>query len=107
MGRSWLLSSLLHTALVAVLWFGLPSWGRPLPAMDSAITVELVSELPEDPGRPRPRSPRSRPNPSAKRRARTRPRPRRGRNRSRSPSRNPKGARARPEPVVDRAAPEA
>ena len=29
MGRSWLLSSLLHTALVVVLWFGLPSWGRP------------------------------------------------------------------------------
>ena len=34
MGRSWLLSSLLHTALAALLWFGLPSWGRPLPAME-------------------------------------------------------------------------
>jgi hypothetical protein len=54
MGRSWLLSSLLHTALAAVLWFGLPSWGRSLPAMESAITVELVSELPEDPRPPAP-----------------------------------------------------
>ena len=54
MGRSWLLSSLLHTTLAVVLWFGLPSWGRPLPAMDSAITVELVSEAPEDPRPPEP-----------------------------------------------------
>ena len=46
MGRSWLLSSLLHTALAAVLWFGLPSWGRPLPAVGDAIVVELVSETP-------------------------------------------------------------
>jgi hypothetical protein len=44
MGRSWLLSSLLHMALAVLLWFGLPSWGRTLPAMDGAITVELVSE---------------------------------------------------------------
>ena len=48
MGRSWLLSSLLHTALAALLWFGLPSWGRSLPAMEGAITVELVTEAPDD-----------------------------------------------------------
>jgi hypothetical protein len=44
MGRGWLLSSLLHAALAAVLWLGLPSWGRPLPAIESGIVVELVSE---------------------------------------------------------------
>ena len=44
MGRGWLLSSLLHMSLAAVLWLGLPSWGRPLPAIESGITVELVSE---------------------------------------------------------------
>jgi hypothetical protein len=44
MGRSWLLSSLLHAALAVVLWFGLPGWGRPLPAIESGITVELVTE---------------------------------------------------------------
>jgi hypothetical protein len=54
MGRSWLLSSLLHVALAALLWFGLPSWGRPLPAMEGAITVELVSEAPDDPRPPEP-----------------------------------------------------
>ena len=47
MGRGWLLSSLLHTALAVVLWFGLPSWGRPLPAIGDAIVVELVSEAPQ------------------------------------------------------------
>jgi hypothetical protein len=52
MGRSWLLSSLLHAALAVVLWFGLPSWGRPLPAIESGITVELVSEA--DLGPPEP-----------------------------------------------------
>ena len=54
MGRSWLLSSLLHTALAAVLWFGLPSWGRPLPAIGDAIVVELVSDAAEDTGPPEP-----------------------------------------------------
>jgi hypothetical protein len=44
MGRSWLLSSLLHGALAVLLWFGLPSLSRPLPAIESGITVELVSE---------------------------------------------------------------
>jgi hypothetical protein len=44
MGPSWLLSSLLHVALAVVLWFGLPGWGRPLPAIESGITVELVTE---------------------------------------------------------------
>jgi hypothetical protein len=44
MGRGWLLSSLLHMAVAVLLWFGLPSWGRTLPAADGAITVELVSE---------------------------------------------------------------
>ena len=54
MGRSWLLSSLLHTALATLLWFGLPSWGRPLPAMEGAITVELVTEAPDDARPPEP-----------------------------------------------------
>jgi hypothetical protein len=54
MGRSWLLSSLLHTALAVVLWFGLPSWGRSLPAIGDAIVVELVSERPEDAAPPEP-----------------------------------------------------
>ncbi|MGH6897032.1 MAG: hypothetical protein ACREJ5_10860 [Geminicoccaceae bacterium] len=52
MGRSWLLSSLLHGALAVVLWFGLPSWSRPLPAVESGITVELVTEA--DLGPPEP-----------------------------------------------------
>jgi hypothetical protein len=54
MGRSWLLSSLLHTALATLLWFGLPSWGRSLPAMEGAITVELVTEAPDDARPPEP-----------------------------------------------------
>jgi hypothetical protein len=52
MGRASLLSSLLHVALAVVLWFGLPSWSRPLPAIESGITVELVSEA--DLGPPEP-----------------------------------------------------
>ena len=54
MGRSWLLSSLLHTALAVLLWFGLPSWGRSLPVMEGAITVELVTEQPDDVRPPEP-----------------------------------------------------
>jgi hypothetical protein len=52
MGRGWLLSSLLHAALAAVLWFGLPGWSRPLPAIESGITVELVSEAELGPPEP-------------------------------------------------------
>jgi hypothetical protein len=85
MGRSWLLSSLLHTALAVVLWFGLPSWGRPLPAMDSAITVELVSEAPEDPRPPEPEIAARAPEPE---REAARPQP------------MPPRPRPQPEPVV-------
>ena len=43
MGRAWLLSSLLHTALAVLLYFGLPSFTR----------VALVSEFDERaPGSP-------------------------------------------------------
>jgi hypothetical protein len=84
MGRSGLLSSLLHTALAAVLWFGLPGWGRPLPAMDSAITVELVSELPED--RPAPEVAAIAPEPE---REAARPNP------------TPPAPRPQPEPVAE------
>ena len=43
MGRAWLFSSVLHTALAVLLYFGLPSLTRPPPAMERAVTVELVS----------------------------------------------------------------
>jgi hypothetical protein len=47
MARSWLLSSLLHAVLAGLLYFGLPSLTRPPPAMEQAVTVELVTEVPE------------------------------------------------------------
>ena len=52
MGRAWLFSSLLHTALAALLYFGLPSLTRPPPAMERAVTVELVSETELEPPAP-------------------------------------------------------
>ncbi len=52
MGRAWLFSSLLHVALAALLYFGLPSLSRPPPAMEQAITVELVNEAPEAEAKP-------------------------------------------------------
>jgi hypothetical protein len=46
MGHAWLFSALLHTAIAALLYVGLPDFSR-LPAVsDQSITVELVSELP-------------------------------------------------------------
>jgi hypothetical protein len=47
MGRSWLLSSLLHAGLAGLLYFGLPSFMRPPPAMEQAVTVELVTDVPD------------------------------------------------------------
>jgi hypothetical protein len=47
MGRSWLLSSLLHAGLAGLLYFGLPSFTRPPPAMEQAVTVELVTDVPD------------------------------------------------------------
>ena len=45
MGQAWLLSAVLHGALAALLYFGLPFLGRPPVAIDRPITVELVSEI--------------------------------------------------------------
>jgi hypothetical protein len=47
MARAWLFSSLLHVALVALLYFGLPSLHRPSPPIEQAVTVELVNQAPE------------------------------------------------------------
>jgi len=47
MGRAWLFSSLLHTALAVLLYFGLPSFTRAPPGIEQFVTVELVSEPPE------------------------------------------------------------
>jgi hypothetical protein len=44
MGPAWLLSAVLHGALAALLYFGLPSLGRPPTAIERSITVELVTE---------------------------------------------------------------
>ena len=55
MGRAWLYSSVLHVALAALLYFGLPSLSRPPPAMEQAITVELVNEAPD--AEPKPPAP--------------------------------------------------
>jgi hypothetical protein len=44
MGPAWLLSAVLHGALAALLYFGLPSLGRPPTAVEQSITVELVTE---------------------------------------------------------------
>jgi hypothetical protein len=52
LGRAWLFSSLLHVALAALLYFGLPSLSRPPPAMEEAITVELVNETPDIEAKP-------------------------------------------------------
>jgi hypothetical protein len=52
MGRAWLYSSVLHVALAALLYFGLPSLSRPPPAMEQAITVELVNEVPDAEAKP-------------------------------------------------------
>ena len=47
MARAWLFSSVLHVALAALMYFGLPSLSRPRPVMEQAITVELVDEAAE------------------------------------------------------------
>jgi hypothetical protein len=55
MGPAWLLSAILHGALAALLYFGLPSLGRPPTAIERSITVELVTEIePTDPEPPAP-----------------------------------------------------
>jgi hypothetical protein len=55
MGPAWLLSAVLHGALAALLYFGLPSLGRPPIAIERPITVELVTEIePTDPEPPAP-----------------------------------------------------
>jgi hypothetical protein len=57
MGRAWLLSSLLHTALAVLLYFGLPSFTRAPPGIERVVTVELVSEPPEAEAEPEPPAP--------------------------------------------------
>jgi hypothetical protein len=55
MGRAWLFSSLMHTALAVLLYFGLPSFTRAPPGIEQFVTVELVSEPPQaEPEAPEP-----------------------------------------------------
>jgi hypothetical protein len=57
MGRAWLLSSVLHAGLAALLYFGLPTLGRTPIAVDRPITVELVTEIEQTEPEPPPPAP--------------------------------------------------
>jgi hypothetical protein len=98
MGRSWLLSSLLHAALAVVLWFGLPSWGRPLPAIESGITVELVTEADLAPPEPEVAAVAPEPERQAARPEPSRPAPRPA---PVAPPEPPPVAELEPEPVAE------
>lgn len=48
MTQGWLLSSLLHLGIGVLIYVGLPEFGRLPPASDVPVTVELVSQAPDD-----------------------------------------------------------
>jgi hypothetical protein len=57
MSQAWLLSSILHAALAALLYFGLPTLGRTPVSVERPITVELVTEVEESDPEPPPPAP--------------------------------------------------
>jgi hypothetical protein len=52
--RGWLLSGILHVAIAAAIYFGMPDFARLPPTSDVPITVEVVSEAELKPAAPAP-----------------------------------------------------